>query len=254
MAIRIRIPGTCPPPHARALYTVQGHEAGRIFHGGTCLLRGQTQYGGRKGAGCTPACTGPTPPVYVEDVMVGLVLRANEDFVLVWDPLVDAPRQFPLVPDEVFPPTATVDASPALVQLYESWQLEREIEEETRNAALKEAQRERELQAAQEAQARAHRVWVREQSALKVGGRMRVVQDPPGFTERMRKIKERNRTPSMVGTEGVCLSVNETHVFLRLTSGESRRFLREQVRNILLDGTVGLADPWLRGSGRSREV
>lgn len=247
-----------------AIRDLPGYEAGRILHGGSCPLRGQIQRGGVHGPFCTDSCTGPTPPIYVESTHEGLVLEVADTHAMVWNFLTKKPESVPLEPDLVFPPQATVDATPDLVKLYDEWLTWRALEvefkqeaakraEEAKKAAKEKAEAERRaaIEAAQRAEEakEAARQRVKD-SQIRAGVKLRVVADPPGFEEKNRKLKPRNRTPSLVGmTVHCCDPGYGGYVFVRMPEGETKRLLRSQVRVILKDGSLGDED---RSSGVGR--
>lgn len=244
--------GNLALPNIRAIRDVPGFEAGRILHNGTCPLRGQVQHGGSRGPSCGSHCEGPTPPIIVEIVYPGAVLSVDEENqrALIWDLFRKRPTEIPLDTDCVFRSRVVVDASAGVRKLYENWKAWRDIEaqlrkdkEEAKRKAKEEADR-----AENEAQHNLHlRALEAEEarirslaSILRQGHRVRVVEDPPGFAERMQRLKPRHRTPSLVGAAGVCLNVGPSpYVFIRLDSGPTIRVLQTQVRMVLADGTLG---------------
>lgn len=255
-----RAPDGCTPqPNISAHTDVPGHEAGRFVHGGTCPLRGHVQKGGVLGPYCSDQCVGPTPPVLVETVHMGLTLEVQEGSAVVWNFLTRAPEEVPLLDDPIFPARAEVDASTGLVTLYSNWliyralELERRVEAKAKSDTEKtarmqaDAERQDRARAAKAAAlARAEELRMRGlASHIRRGSKIQVVEDPPGFTERQRRIKPKNRTPSLVGTEGWCDHVDtyaDPHIFMRLADGSSVRVLRSTVRIVFSDGTLGERD------------
>lgn len=258
---RLALPSEIGRGHVRPVADIPGHEAGRILHAGACPLRGQVQLGGVRGPNCSAECADPTPPVYVATIYRGLVLKVDVDArtATVWNLLTKQPEEVPLPDDEAYPARATVDASAGLRKLHATWTTWRALEEEQRAAAKKkaddakaariQADKEREERArAARAAAVAHAEEKRQRrlaSIIRAGSRLRVVSDAPGVAARNRGIKPRNRTPSLVGTEGFCSvagSYHEPHVFMRIADGSSIRVLRSCVRVVFSDGTLGEAD------------
>lgn len=246
-------------PYTTTVRDVPGHEAGRFVHGGSCPLRGHVQAGGVLGPYCGNECVGPTPPVFVETVHMGLTLEVHDQMAVVWNFLTRAPEEVPLLDDPVFPARAEVDASPGLVTLYSNWltyralELERRIEAKAKSDAEKaarmqaDAERQARARAAKEAAvARAEELRMRGlASCIRRGSKIQVVEDPPGFAERQRRIKPKNRIPSLVGTVGWCDHADtyaDPHIFMRLTDGSSVRVLRSTVRIVFADGTLGERD------------
>lgn len=236
---------------------VPGYEADRILHGGSCPLRGQIQRGGVRGPFCTSGCVGPTPPVYLESTHEGLVLAVEGDQATVWNFLTKKPELVILEPDLIFPMQATVDATPDLVKLYGEWLTWRALEIEFKNEAARkaeetkrlakekaEADRRAAIEAARKAEEAKEAARQREkESRIRAGAKLRIVADPPGFEEKNRKLKPRNRTPSQVGlTVHCCDAGYGPYVFVRLPEGTTARLLRSQVRVILKDGSLGDED------------
>lgn len=258
---RRALPSEIGRRHVRVVHDLPGREAGRILHGGTCPLRGQVQQGGVRGPFCCAECADPTPPVHVATVFTGLVVEVDEAArtATVWDLLNKRPEVVELPDDPDYPARATVDASPGLMNLHATWQTWRTMEEEQREAkrqkaeaekaARQKAHEDRIAQAKAEKAARAALAEALRQrqiaSAIRRGSRIKVVEDPPGFAERNRKLKPKNREPSLVGTVGFCsesVDPYDTHVFMRTQDGSSVRVLRSTVRVVFSDGSVGEPD------------
>lgn len=240
-------------PTISARMRVPGYQAGAVLHGGTCPLRGQQTYGPR-GPWCTAACSNPSPPIYVRESYRGLVLEVSPTATTatVWDLRAQAPHEVQLPDDPVLPAYAEVDAAPDLQQAYQDWkdhqilvamiQQEEQAERQRQHAA-----RQAEIMAARIATAaKAEELRQRRiASRVRVGSKVRVVEDPPGFAARMRSLKPRHRTPSSVGIEGICRSADDfvPHIVIQETCGTLHRVLRSQVRVVFSDGTLGDEDP-----------
>lgn len=258
MAILRRVEASARPHlNVEVRHDLPGHEAGRILHGGTCPLRGQVQRGGVRGPFCTSGCVGPTPPIYIESTHEGLVLAVETDRATVWDFLTKKPAFITLEPDSIFPMQATVDATPDLVALYDEWKAWRSLEVELKQDAIRRAEEEKKsakakveaerlakLEAARLAEEAKEAARQRsKESRIRAGVKLRIVADPPGFEEANRKLKPRNRTPSLVGlTVHCCDPGYDAYVFVRLPDGTTARLLRSLVRVILKDGSLGDAD------------
>lgn len=249
------------PRHSNvmALTDVPGHEAGRFVHGGSCPLRGQTQVGGSLGPMCSDSCSGPTPPVLIEVLFHGVVLSTDGNHATIWDFLSKTPRKVPLPDDPVYPARAEVDASAGLHRLHDEWALYRELEDEARRKVREQAEQERsarikadEDRKAQAKAAKAAKAALEEEarqrklaSRIRRGSRLRIIEDPPGFAEAQRRIKPKNRTPSLIGTEGWCDHVDtyaDPYIFMRLEGQPAIRVLRACVRVVFPDGTLGEED------------
>ena len=237
---------------------VPGRETGTTNHGGSCALRGLSILGGRSPT-CGPSCEGPYLPFYVAVTHQGLVLEVGHRTATTWDSWRRRPVEVPLDDDPVFPAYAEVDAAPKLWKTYESWLSWRDIEADLRATKAKErakaaklAEEEKKNQAwaafVKEARRRAEEEQLRIRKGLSVikrGSPVMVVLDPPGFVERNRRLKPRNRAPSLVGTRGVVAhegSYLEPYVFVRKEDGTTIRLRRDVVRVILHDGSVGEPD------------
>jgi hypothetical protein len=198
--------------------------------------------------------------VLVESVFAGLVLEADEEqrTATVWNFLHRCPETLTFGEDPVFVSRATVDATPGIRRLYEDWCTWRDIEaliraekEEKRKAAIRATIREIEDRRAEAARrAREEELAARQaqllriRSTIKPGSRLRVVADPPGFAEKMRRLKPRYRTPSAVGLTGTCVDPGlGPYVFVRIDGSTTRRLLRSQVRVVFPDGSLGVEDP-----------
>lgn len=258
---RRALPHEVGQPHVQPRYDIRGHEAGRIHHAGSCPLRGQVQMSGAKGPFCSAECSSPTEPILVATIYRGLVLACDETTrtATVWDILAKRPIDVPLPDDEAFPAFAEVDAGPSLQRHYGTWLTWRALEKERIEQAQKEAaaakEARRKAHEEREERARAQRLVAaalqaaekqrKIASVLRRGSPVEVVSDPPGFAERNRRLKPRNRAPSQVGMVGFLDHVgsySDPHVFLRLPDGSSIRVLRSQVRVVLPDGSLGVED------------
>ena len=268
MPILRHVPDDTPlRPDILIVKDVPGFEAGRILHGGTCLLRGHVQQGGAFGPTCTDACTGPTPPILLEVIHKGVVLDVDttDHVATIWDTKRKRPLQIPLADDGVFRARAFVDATEDVARHYEQWRFDRALAEERaeriqaakqadidaardlwneenarKNADLWAAQ----AAAAEEEYARQQQRAMHSASVIRRRSRVRIVCDPPGFAARMARIKPRNRIPSSVGIEGMCTTspLDGPHVFVRADDGIMHRVLLMQLRVVFPDGTLGVED------------
>lgn len=236
---------------------VPGHEFGTVHHGGSCPLRGLS-LAGIRGPGCGTACEGGHG-ILVAVTHQFMVLATDAQTVTTWDFIRRRPVTTPLDADPVFPAYAEVDAPPKLQQMYQSWLTWREIEKDFREkraqdqarAAMLEEEKKRNLAwaaltaEAARLQEQADRQRRRHLSNIKRGSVVVIVEDPPGFAERNRRSKPKNRTPSAVrarGTVEVPGSVREPYVFIRIETGVTLRVLRSTIRVVLPDGSVGDPD------------
>ena len=264
-------------PHVNILHDVPGHESGWYSHGGMCPLAGQRTRNPTPMCGAT--CLGHTPPIYTEETFGGLVLGvmlpgtyhgfgdacpnpSPERAAVVWDYLKRGLTLLTLHndPEGVFHDQATVDAPDDLQGMCRDllfWKrVTREKEEAVR--ALREKnqqeliQQEARLQRARVLREIQERELAREAQRRRLasrpspGSRVRVTLDPPGFVEAQRKIKPRHRTPSLVGTEGLCVSPGDSldpYMFLSVPGPDKMphtlRVHRSLVRVVFDDGTLG---------------
>lgn len=244
-------------PNHRALHDVLGHESNRVHHEGSCPLKGQTTRTGRMPF-CTDACVGPTPPIYQESTFEGLVLGVGESEATVWDFLTKAPKTIPLCTTGLVPDEAIPDATPGIMDLYTEWSTWRTLEhevrsqkeqaaleakkraEEERRRAEEERRRAAELLRVQEENQKIQNDIRRLQSRLRVGSKVQVVADPPGFTERNQRSKPRNRKPSLIGHTTQIVSIGAAGGVYICGPDNTTIFVHpSQVRVVLPDGTLG---------------
>jgi len=197
---------------------------------------------------CNSQCSDPSPPIYVEKILPGLVLDVehcgSETWAIHWNMFLEQPDRLLLETDDAYPDLAEPDATEDVQTLYSMWKEEQDREERLKREQFNEMlqrwdqeKRDIEIASADAARRTAELADMARKSVIKKGVTVEIVADPPGRANKGKK----NLTNSLVGLRGRVTAVMGDSVFVHMASG-SVRVTTARIRRVLDDGHLGVED------------